>query len=113
MLTLYRWNFPVDFWKFQPVIINEHVGDLLSIPAFLKKRQLEGQILPHYLRQPHELKLREEELDGVNQEVASVNFNKEVILDKSVLDLKGTTFIANLITPLISGNSLLPSLLAL
>ena len=56
--------------------------------VYLYKAELEGQVLLHFLCEPHELELREEELDTAYQEVHRVDVHEGVLLHEPVLNLK-------------------------
>ncbi len=62
-------------------------GDLLGILGLLGEGELERHVLLHLLCQPHELELREEELDAAHEEVHRVDVHEGVLLHELVLHL--------------------------
>ena len=91
MALSYKWQAIIFYGRiFEYFFSNPFPHDLchlLSILCLLDKGELERDILLHLLCQPHELKLREEELDGPHQEVHGVDVDKGVPLHKLVLHL--------------------------
>ena len=87
----------------EPGEVFEYPGHLLRVPGLLSEVQLQGKVDPHLVSQPHEAgekighlaavecllvpELREDDLDGPDEEVAAPDVHEAVLLDVLVLHL--------------------------